>query len=330
MNLASTFFKQIAENNWEPIVFADLENKVVYANLSAYALYGYDPGELIGLNVDVFNAKVSHDTSHIVQAIIDNGGWSGELVQRRKNDEHFHAHLTVSLIFGENGEPVGYSSNSRDITERFEATEMLETALKEKELLFQEIHHRLKNNLAIISSILELQADKSNDPEFVRAIRDSQRRIKTTALAHEILYETDSIGSVDLNNYVENLLNNVLDSFVEENSRISLTKHVSIENFDIDHAIPLGLIINELMTNSFKHAFPGNRKGEIQIRIVQEEDVIIFNYEDNGIGLPKDFDINLSGSTGMIVVNSLIDQLEGELKINSENGIHYSIIFKLN
>jgi PAS domain S-box-containing protein len=89
MNLASTFFKQIAENNWEPIVFADLENKVVYANLSAYALYGYDPGELIGLNVDVFNAKVSHDTSHIVQAIIDNGGWSGELVQRRKNDEHF-------------------------------------------------------------------------------------------------------------------------------------------------------------------------------------------------------------------------------------------------
>jgi len=149
-------------------------------------------------------------------------------------------------------------------------------------------------------------------------------------LAHEILYETDSIGSVDLNNYVENLSNNVLDSFIEENSRIHLTKHVSIENFDIDHAIPLGLIINELMTNSFKHAFPDNRNGEIQIRIVQKEDVIMFSFEDNGIGLPKDFDINLSGSTGMIVVNSLIDQLEGELKINSENGTHYSIKFRLN
>ncbi|NRA12915.1 MAG: PAS domain S-box protein [Crocinitomicaceae bacterium] len=330
MNLESTFFKQIAENNWDPIVFADLKNEVVYANPAAYTLYEFEPGELIGQNVDVFNAKTSHDTSHIVQSIIDNGGWSGELMQRKKNGEHFYAHLTVSLIFVEDGEPVGYASNSKDISERVKAKELLETALKEKEVLFQEIHHRLKNNLAIISSILELQADKSDDPKFVRAIRDSQRRIKTTALAHEILYETDTIGPVDLNNYVENLSNNVLDSFVEENSRISLKKHIDIENLDIDHAIPLGLIMNELMTNSFKHAFPEKRDGEIQIRIVQEGDMINFKFEDNGIGLPNAFDINSSGSTGMIVVNSLIDQLEGELEINSENGTHYSITFKSN
>lgn len=328
MNLDATIFKQIAENNWEPIVFANLEGEVVYANPAAYSLYGYDDGELVGKNVDIFNAQVSHDTSHIVQAIIDFGGWSGEIVQRRKNDEIFDALLTVSLIFDEKGEAVGYASNSKDISQRVKEKEILENALKDKEILFQEIHHRLKNNLAIISSILELQAGRSDDPEFVRAIRDSQRRIKTTALAHEVLYENETLETVNLSNYIENLSNNVLDSFIEENTRIKLVKDFNIDSLNIDHAIPLGLIINELMTNSFKHAFPDNRKGEIRINIEQNNDLINFKFDDDGIGLPKDFDAHNTGSTGMIVLTSLVNQLEGDLDINSEKGTSVGITFK--
>lgn len=330
MNTENTFFKQIAENNWEPIVFANMANEVVYANPAAYKLYGFEPGELIGKNVDVFNSRITTDTSHIVQSIIDHGGWSGELIQRKKNDEHFDAHLTVSLIFNENGEPAGYASNSKDISEQVKAKEVLQNALKEKEILFQEIHHRLKNNLAIISSILELQAGKSNDPDFIRAIKDSQRRIKTTALAHEVLYETDVLGAVDLSNFMEKLSNNVLESFIEENLRVKLKKHIDIQRMDIDHAIPLGLIVNELMTNSFKHAFPEKRNGEIELNITQKGDAIQFNFSDNGIGLPTGFDVESSNSTGMIVIDSLIEQLEGELTIHTDNGTLFSITFKAN
>lgn len=330
MNLENNFFKQIAENNWEPIVFADLEGNVEYANRAAYKLYGYEDSELIGQNVDVFNSQVSHDTSHIVQAIIEHGGWSGEIIQRKKNNDHFHAYLTVSLVFGENGEPVGYSSNSKDITERVKANDALVAALKDKELLFQEIHHRLKNNLAIISSILELQAEKSDDEDFIRAIRDSQRRIKTTAMAHEILYENENLQSVDLGDYVENLSNNVLESFVEEHSRINLTKNIEIDHLNIDQAIPLGLIMNEMMTNSFKHAFPENREGLIEISVVQEGDLINFKFNDNGIGLPGNFDMGDTSSTGMIVMSSLINQLEGDISIQSDQGTSFTIKFKSN
>jgi len=202
--------------------------------------------------------------------------------------------------------------------------------LKEKEILFQEIHHRLKNNLAIVSSILELQAGKSNDPDFIRAIKDSQRRIKTTALAHEVLYETDVLGAVDLSNFMEKLSNNVLESFIEENLRIKLKKHIDIQRMDIDHAIPLGLIVNELMTNSFKHAFPEKRNGEIELNITQKGDAIQFNFSDNGIGLPTGFDVESINSTGMIVIDSLIEQLEGELTIHTDNGTLFSITFKAN
>ncbi|MFT5777903.1 MAG: PAS domain S-box-containing protein [Crocinitomicaceae bacterium] len=330
MNLDTTIFKQIAENNWEPIVFASLDGAVVYANPAAYSLYGYDQGELIGKNVDIFNSQISHDTGHIVRAIIDHGGWSGELIQRKKNNETFNASLTVSLIFDEKGEPVGYASNSKDISQRVGKRKILQDALRSKEILFQEIHHRLKNNLAIISSILELQASKSGDSDFVRAIRDSQRRIKTTALAHEVLYENETLETVDLTNYIENLSNNVFESFVEETSRIKLVKTFNIDTMDVNHAVPLGLILNELMTNSFKYAFPDKREGEIHISILQEGNMIDFKFKDNGIGLPENFQISESNSTGMIVLHSLVEQLDGSISLNSNKGTEIHISFKSN
>ncbi len=328
MNLNSTIFKQIAENNWEPIVFANLEGTVIYANPAAYSLYGYDREELIGEHVDIFNAQVSHDTGHIVQSIIDFGGWSGEIVQRKKNNETFTALLTVSLIFDENGEAVGYASNSKDISESVKQKIILQNALKDKEILFQEIHHRLKNNLAIISSILELQAAKSKDLEFIKSIRDSQGRIKATALAHEILYEKETLEKVDLEKYFIALCESVLSSFTEKSNNISFQAIIGIKELDVDHAIPLGLITNELLTNSIKHAFPARASGSILLKIERNGDEVSMQFRDNGVGLPNGFDARNESSTGMIVITSLLDQLEGEFSFENADGALIRLSFK--
>lgn len=320
MSIDSAIFQQIAENNWEPIVFAGMDGIVRYANPAAHSLYGYEPDELVGKNVDIFNAQVSHDTVEIVSDIISKGGWSGEIVQKKKNGETFTALLTVSLIFSEDGQPIGFASNSKDISQRVAEQELVQSALDERDLLLQEIHHRLKNNLAIISSILELQASKSSDLMFIHAIRDSQRRIKTTALIHEALYENNSLRDIEMSTYFVDLIRNVIDSYSEDLSQIVVNTNFEKFSLDIVQAIPVALILNELMTNAFKHAFPEDRQGDVTLSLQEKEDgKIHFEYIDNGMGLPEALIPETSDTTGMIVIHSLVDQIDGEINFTDNN-----------
>ena len=151
-SLDNQLFKHMISNNWNAVVFANMNNIIEYVNPAACKLYGYEEHELIGKTTDVFNSKLTHNTDDIVNSIKEKGYWFGELIQRKKDNSIFDALLSVQLIFNEDHVPVGFASNSKDITLEIESSENLKRIIEEKEILLRELHHRVKNNLALILS----------------------------------------------------------------------------------------------------------------------------------------------------------------------------------
>lgn len=205
----------------------------------------------------------------------------------------------------------------------------LEQSLRERELLLKEIHHRVKNNLQIISSLLNLQKRASKTEVNNELINQTQDRIQTMAIIHENLYQSDNFVDINLKTYFDNLLNHFENSYALNNKHIILNQKIEPFSLHIDKLIPLGLILNELLTNSVKYAFDENG-GEILIDIHKEkEDEVTFVYQDNGKGLPEDFDIKKSKSLGMQLIKGLSKQIKGTLEIKSIEGLKICITFKL-
>ena len=217
-----------------------------------------------------------------------------------------------------------------EIAEHKKDEEKIKTSLKEKEVLLKEIHHRVKNNMQIISSMLGLQSLSVKDSMYGDMLRDSQNRIRSMALIHEKLYQSENMADVDFSEYIDSLISNITKSYHLKDS-IVITKDVKEFSFSIDTAIPLGLIINELISNAIKHAFPDNKSGEIQLQInrVDGSNKYNLNVNDNGIGMDPGFVIENSKSLGLKLVQALVDQLEGDLKITTSNeGTLFSIDFE--
>jgi two-component sensor histidine kinase len=195
-------------------------------------------------------------------------------------------------------------------------------------VLLKEVHHRVKNNLQIISTLLDLQSESLKDKEALSAFRESQDRIKAMALIHEKLYASEDFAYVDFEGYIGNLSAHLVESYLVDPGRITLNIHASGISMGIDRAIPCGLIINELVSNALKHAFPGNRAGEITIRFdVDEDDWITLTVADTGVGMPPDLDLRNTGTLGLQLVNMLVSQLSGELSVGRAGGTSFSIRF---
>ena len=232
------------------------------------------------------------------------------------------------VIFNFDGKPVGMRSVSIDITERKRAQKLIENSLREKEILLKEIHHRVKNNLQILSSLLNLQSNYLRDKQALEVFKESQNRIKSMALVHEKLYQSSDFLKIDFPGYVKDLLANLFRSYRTSNGTVKL--NVNIENFilSIDDAISLGLIINELVSNSLKYAFPNDKSGSITVSLKKSDtDQVELLVEDNGVGLPEGFKIEEAPSLGMQLVSTLTEQLEGKLCVNGNNGVSSKIIF---
>jgi two-component sensor histidine kinase len=214
-----------------------------------------------------------------------------------------------------------------------EREEMLKNSVKEKELLLREIHHRVKNNMQIISSLLNLQSEYIKESEYLDMFNESRNRIKSMAIIHEQLYQSTDLANIDFNNYVRTLVNSLI-SFYEKLTK-NITLEVDIDNIalGVDTAIPCGLIINELVTNSLKHAFPNERDGKIIIKVNSHETDgkknIDMTVSDNGIGMPEGLDIQNTKSLGLKLVTTLIEhQLQGNFKYNTKKGTEYQIHFQ--
>jgi PAS domain S-box-containing protein len=236
-------------------------------------------------------------------------------------------HGEARLIRDEHGRPVLLQGVAFDITESKRAEQIVRASLREKELLLKEIHHRVKNNLQITSSLLRLQVAKIPDEQVRDMIHESQDRIQSMALVHELLYRSTDLAHVDFGDYVRGLVDQLLRSYGATARRIGVNVEVGSMQFAVDEAIPCGLIINELVSNSLKHAFPGGRTGTIRIRGEGDATRATICVSDDGAGLPAGDGGRKRGTLGLQLVRTLTDQLEGSIEVRSGNGTEFTIAF---
>ncbi|WP_321423316.1 histidine kinase dimerization/phosphoacceptor domain -containing protein [uncultured Methanobacterium sp.] len=222
----------------------------------------------------------------------------------------------------------GYIGSCYDIAKQKELVNQIEKSLEEKELLLKEIHHRVKNNLMIISSLLNLQSRYIEDKKYKDIFQESQNRAKSMALIHERLYRSADLKKIDFGDYIRTLANDLFHTYISDPSSIQMVMDIEEVRLDINTAIPLGLIVNELISNSMKHAFPDGMKGKININFHLKDDEFILTVRDNGVGFPKDLDYKNTESLGLQIINSLTDQIDGTLEFNGVHGTEFKIIFK--
>ena len=227
----------------------------------------------------------------------------------------------------EQGNTVKIFGVNQDITEIKKARDEMKNALEEKEMLLKEIHHRVKNNLMVISSLLNLQSKYIHDEEALDIFRESQNRAKSMALIHERLYRSTDLKRIDFGDYIRTLSNDLYRTYVPEESHINLNMNLENLMVDINTTVPLGLIVNELITNSMKHAF-NDGEGEINIDFHRNKDEFTLIIGDNGVGLPPDIDFRKTETLGLQLVNNLTSQIDGTIELDRSHGTRFEITFK--
>ena len=335
-------YRNIVETANEGIIITNNKNRITYVNNKFADMLRYTIKEVNGSSIWNF---ISEDYKPVVKRSLKQRkkGKNGnrELKLIRKDGSPLWTLLNAKPLFDKEGEYAGAISMLTDITERKEAEEaMAKIEIARK----QEIHHRIKNNLQVISSLLDLQAEQFKnredikDSEVLAAFRESQDRVISMALIHEELYKGGGFETLNFSPYIQELAENLFETYRVGNRDINL--NMDFEDnifFDMDTAVPLGIIVNELVSNSLKHAFPGRDEGEIRIKLCREEskeleseDCKITSFaltvSDNGVGIPE-IDIEDLDSLGMQLVTTLVDQLDGGLELNRGNGTEFVIRF---
>jgi two-component sensor histidine kinase len=263
--------------------------------------------------------------------------WHGEIVNKRRDGSLYTEEMTVTPVQDEQGQPTRFIAIKQDITERAQAAAQIRESLRVKEILLKEIHHRVKNNMQIIISLLNLQADYIHDPPARELFRESQDRIRSMALVHEKLYQSPDLAQVDFSEYIYSLGASLFRSTHADADAIAFTTQVDNVRLGIDQAIPCGLIINELLINCLKHAFPAGaplppwrtaaQPKQIRVEFYRTAEQYVLIISDNGVGLPAGMDWRATESLGMQLVVGLVSQLSGVLQVDSSAGASFKITF---
>lgn len=235
--------------------------------------------------------------------------------------------LFINPIVDIEGQVTEISLVGHDITEKKLSEKEIVESLKEKEVLLKEIHHRVKNNLQVISSILNLQSSFVKDEKTLEILDESRNRIRSMAIIHENLYRTTNFSSIDFTSYLQNLCTNLISSYHVYSGIVEFKDEMEKIDLVLDQAIPCGLLVNELITNSIKYAFPSKQEGQITVGLEEKDETIYLRIEDNGIGLPKDFDMMKTDTLGLQLVSTLVEQLDGEITVRNHQGTKYLITF---
>ena len=214
-----------------------------------------------------------------------------------------------------------------DISDMIAAENQIMASLEEKEVLLREIHHRVKNNLQIISSLMNLQSEYTHEPEILKMFQESKNRIRSMALIHEKLYQSKDLAHIDFVEYLKSLVDMLLGFYREKSNNIDVSLKCGEINLEIDTAISMGLIVNELLSNCFKHAFPGQNRGEVSITLFRSGKNYLLEVADNGVGIPDDVDIKKTDSLGLLIVHTLTLQLKGTLEHFNDEGTKFRLSF---
>ncbi|HEY9597992.1 MAG TPA: histidine kinase dimerization/phosphoacceptor domain -containing protein [Cyanophyceae cyanobacterium] len=318
----------IFNDSADAIFLVDCETLLTFdCNHRAVQLFeAHSKDELIGIAGHTLQRQqfTPQELVAIAQEINTTGVWSREVEYVTKQGNSFWGNLAVKQI--------NVASRTinlvrvTDITKQKQAQEQIKASLKEKEVLLKEIHHRVKNNLQIVKSLLQLQARRTQDREAILVLQDSQNRITSIALVHEKLYRSDDLAKIDFAQYIPDLTAHLFDSYKVSSTQVVLKLEIDNIVIEIDTAIPCGLIINELVSNSLKYAFPDPKKGEVEVKVQDNNDgTMTLIVQDNGIGIPEEFNIATTQSLGLTLVQGLVEQLEGSLELDRSRGTSFRI-----
>jgi PAS domain S-box-containing protein len=334
-------FRKIIENAYTGYFFCNKEGKYEDVNKAWLRLHGYEsPSEIIGHHFMTTLCEDDEEQGRRILAKLRSGESIevSELTRVRKDGSTgYHTFSATPVVRG--GAIVGFEGFLMDITERKKMEEMIKKSLQEKEVLLKEIHHRVKNNLNIVASLLNLQLETISSPEDARkSLRISQNRVHSMALVHEKLYESDTLSEIDMDSYIHTLVHELYELY---GLGRAITMEVEVEDtsLSIDRAVPCGLLLNELITNSLIHAFPEHIYGHDKEPIISislhktpdQGNTLTLKVEDNGIGMSTSSNtstgIQSHDSLGLKLVRILSDQLEADLRIDSDSGTRFHITF---
>jgi PAS domain S-box-containing protein len=291
---------------------------------------GYSSDELLAMRVSEITHPEDRGQEREVFQDVINGKWPDYKLEKRyirKDGEIIWVNVNRTIVRDSAGQPVHTVAAIEDITDRRRAEEQVKASLHEKEVLLKEVHHRVKNNLQVISSLLNMQTQYIHDPKDVDVFRASRDRVKSMALIHDKLYRSENLASIHFPGYVNDLVRGLFASYAMDKG-VELDLRVDPISLNIDNAIPLGLIINELVSNALKHAFPEGIGGTIAIELEPQGGQMLLTISDNGIGFPEDLDFTDTQSLGMQLVVALVEQLDGTIELKRDKGTKFGITFK--
>lgn len=319
LNSNQKYTRLLLDSSIDMICACDQKGRITEFNHAGQSTFGYSLMEVLTRDLAVLYAD--EEQYHAIRRIIaEDENFLGEVKQLKKSGEIFPAYISASVLKNEHGEIIGMMSISRDITRIKETEEQLKKSVHEKEILLKEIHHRVKNNMQVISSILKLQSAYVKDKKTVELFDECRNRIASMAFIHSSLYMTKDFTNINFSDYVTNIASNLHQSYVSTDKKIALKLDVPSVFLHIDDAIPCGLIINELLSNSFKYGFAKKKKGSVGISVKVKKENIILAIWDNGAGFPEKVDYKNTESLGLQLVISLTEQLGGKIKLESRQG----------
>lgn len=312
----------------------NLKTDKTFISPSFYKMLGYEPDEFP--QIFDYAKKLVHPEDYekslkkIGEIISNNKKYYHEFRMKSKNDDWRWIQSRGKIVERDyNNNPIRIVGIHTDITEKKIAEAKIEKSLIEKTNLIREIHHRVKNNMQIVSSLLNLQKRYVEDEEAINVLQGSQDRIRTMAMIHEKLYKSQNFTHVNIKEYVDDLIYNLRYSYAMPAEKIKLISQIEEDiTLNIETALPCGLIISELVSNCIKYAFPNDLTGILDISLRSNDNHYSLTVKDNGIGLPKNFDMAKTGTLGMQLILNLVDQLEGKITFETDPGLEYHIDFK--
>lgn len=325
-------FRQVVESSPSAMVMINMQGVIEMVNTQAERIFGHSRAELLGQQVELLlPMRLSQHHPQLREAFFSAPqsrpmGAGRDLFARRKDGSEFPVEIGLNPIETDEGTKV--LSAIVDISDRKQKEQKIQAALEEKNILLGEIHHRVKNNLQIVHSLLDLQSSRVSDPVALEMLRDSQNRIRSMALIHQSLYLSNDFAQVNLGNVLEALIPALLESYSVDHSLIRYEFTVDDVLLSINQAIPCGLIINELISNALKHAFSDGRSGTIHVELAQkEQDYVLLSVSDDGAGIPPDVDLKKTDTLGLQLVHLLADQLGATLTINRTEPTRFELCF---
>jgi len=308
--------------------------EIIRLNDLAETTFGYASEELIGQKVEMLlphryrNKHPGYRRGFLAEPSARPMGAGRDLSGLRKDGSEFPVEIGINPV--ETGEGPMILSVILDLSERKQSEKRIQDALQQKDLLLKEVHHRVKNNLQVIHSLLDLQALKISDTDMVDLLRDSQNRIRSMSLIHQTLYQSQDFAQVDFQRFLGELLPRLTESYGARSRQVRIEIRSTDVKLPINEAIPCGLIVNELVSNALKHGFPNDQSGTVLVEIRQdEEQAVELSISDDGQGIPPDMNLAKSESLGLQLVHLLTRQLHGQLDVQRSHPTRFTLKFRM-